>query len=239
MGFKQNRGGNKVFLSPSHGKLVTKCEEGDEDAVSRTLEKGVNKGKVIWEQHFPGYEGSIDAVFIEENEEWGDKLCIDLEDKTAPKNDKYRRVRISVSLDSSYAMRFIRRVDNIDLESPVLFDPYELPNRNKPGKYVTGWNLYQNDEQKPIPQTIEDDEVPEWKELIVNKQKVYDKTDCMEFLTAHLNQWIEKNDLGKKAPTREAAEDQEEEEAPKKSFGKPKSSGSGKPAKEDDDDVDF
>ena len=240
MGFKQNRGGNKVFLSPSHGKLVTRCEEGAENAVSRELTKGKNKGDIIWEQHFPGYEGHITSVYIEENEEWGDKLVIELEDKSAKKNDPYRNVTLTVSLDSSYAMRFIRRVQNIDLDDAVLFDPYELKHQSKADKMVTGWNLYQRDEQKPIAQTLEDSEIPEWKELIVNKKKTYDKTECMDFLTAHLKEWIEEHDLGKKRQARHVEEDdEEEEEAPKKSFGQPKSSSKGKPADIDDDEVEF
>jgi len=243
MGFKsKNNSGGKVFVTPSKGRLVIRCDKDEDGAVARTLEKGKNAGTEIWELHFPGYEGMLRSAYIEEGEAYGDKIVLEMEDTKASKNDKYRKVSISFGIDSSYAPRFIDRCRNIDLKEPLLFEPYSFTSKDDPSKTIMGMNLYQGDGDKPLAATLAKEDHPEWVKKKTRKGTEWDKTDFLEFMVNHFNDWVEENNLDKKESSKDSSNDdeEEEEEAPKKkSFGRSKSSGKQAPADEDGDDIEF
>lgn len=190
MGFlkKQGRGGK--FASVMKGKLVIKCEEDDEGAVSR-----INKNKdEVWEQHEDGFEGHITSVKIHPTNNkklFRDQLNIGVKDK-----ESGTYLTLCVDVGSKYFATFCQVMKNLDLRKPVAFEPYDyIKKKNNPeNKRTTGWGITQNGEQ--IEFAFERDEVPKWKKIEDPDDEdkfTWSTTKQDQFFLKHLNKWIEEN----------------------------------------------
>jgi len=62
---KGTRVKNLTYLSFVGGQLRERVEEGTKDAKSREIEKGPNKGKVIWEVAFDWIEGKLSGMEVD------------------------------------------------------------------------------------------------------------------------------------------------------------------------------
>jgi hypothetical protein len=217
-GFYKRKGGSTNYVSilgieDEHGKqqavFAEKAEEGAKDAVSR-----VNKnGKTVWEKHYDALALKIQSVYIKEDKEYGNQLCIRGKTKT-----------VQVSFNSAHAKKFVAVCRNINLDDVILLEPYKFPKEDANGrpvldrkgqkKYNTGWTIKQGGDAKE--NKLEDaldmsknGPVPAFEKL---KNGKWDTSDHDEYLLNYLNEWIEENELNKRPEKVEQEDDDDEDE---------------------------
>lgn len=96
------------------GKFTIRLPEGSDDpnAIERTLEKGVNAGKVVKELQYTGIEGTIETCHVEESE-YGTNFVTELID------DEGSRFKLQMPLDSQFFGQYAKRMPNIDTSKPL------------------------------------------------------------------------------------------------------------------------
>lgn len=176
-----------TYIKIENGKITVQAKEGDPKAKSRTIEKGQNKGKVVWFKEYPSFTGIIQSVKLRQSP-WSkfDKL-ISITFKGA--------YCLDIPVDSPYGNSFAMRCQNIDLDKPVKFAPYKIEREDKPGKFNQGVVLYQ--ESGKVEPSLN------WKEHVPSMVKLnrpingseWDKSDQIKFFEDHLSRWIEDNNL--------------------------------------------
>lgn len=214
-GFYERKGGRTSYISvlgtvDDKGRVnavfAESVNEGDKGAVSR-----INKNKkMVWERHHSAFGANIKAVYVKEDKEYGNQLCIRTKTKT-----------LQVPMNSPHATKFIAVCHNIDLNQMVLFEPYKMPKKDenkKPvldakgqQKFITGWTIKQGGEEKE--NKLEDaldmskeGPVPAFKKL---KNGKWDTSDRDEYLETYLKEWIEENDLNKKPESVTESDDED------------------------------
>ena len=96
------------------GKFTIRLPEGADDptAVERTLEKGVNAGKVVKELQYTGIEGTIERCYVDESD-YGANFITELID------DEGARFKLQIALDSQFFGQYAKRMPNIDTAKPL------------------------------------------------------------------------------------------------------------------------
>lgn len=176
-----------TYIKIENGKITVRANEGEENAKSRTIEKGPNKGKVVWFREYPSFTGIIRSVKL----------------RQAPWSKFEKLINITfqggyaldIPVDSPYGTSFAMRCQNIDLDKPVKFVPYRFELEDKPGKFSQGITLY-HESGKIEPSINWKEHVPAWVKLErpINGSE-WDKTDQIKFFEDHLSRWIEDNNL--------------------------------------------
>lgn len=148
-GLNDNEGSNKVYITVAKGKFVQRIDEPTKTSIPRELEKGVNKGNTVHEEHRGELGGLLVSIDIENHEEFGKfwEFTFDIsEDENQPK--KYAVLKLKYS--SGYATGIIKRFPNVNFKDDILLKGYCFMDKEK-GKEVMGITTYQWDKNdKPV-----------------------------------------------------------------------------------------
>lgn len=136
-----NSGGSNNFLTIYKGYLAHRLMKVDpnnppEGAKSRELEKGPNAGKTIWEVHHKSFTGMLSKLPTLEKADFGMTLVLYLSDD----QDEYK---LSMPVDSGYAIDFMKRYPNMDVSKQHEFAPYSRAGEN--GRDKNYFLLYPHD----------------------------------------------------------------------------------------------
>ena len=114
MGLTNGSSNSSKIVTIVKGKFTIRLPEGSDDpkAVERTLEKGVNAGKVIKELQYTGLEGKIQSSYVDESD-FGTNYVTELED------DEGSRFKLQIPLDSQFFGQYAKRMPNIDKTKPL------------------------------------------------------------------------------------------------------------------------
>jgi hypothetical protein len=114
MGLTNGSSNSSKIVTIVKGKFTIRLPEGSDDpkAVERTLEKGVNAGKVIKELQYTGLEGKIQSSYVDESD-FGTNFVTELED------DEGSRFKLQIPLDSQFFGQYAKRMPNIDKTKPL------------------------------------------------------------------------------------------------------------------------
>lgn len=163
------------FVSVSNGKFAIKVDSNVDGAVARTKEDGT----VVHELLFSKLNCKIKSIEKIETQ-WGVKISFTVE---GVDGEKYV---LNLGYGSNYALSLLKSLTGAyNASESVSIVPYAFA--DDAGKKKTGITVYQNNEKLISPFTKE--EIPSWKEVTINGQKGFDKTEQMEFL---LNKVLEK-----------------------------------------------
>lgn len=175
-----------TYLKIENGKITVSAKEGDAGAKSRQIAKGKSAGKVVYFKEYPSYTERIRSVTLREAPWSKHEKLISI---------RFKGASLDIPLDSGNGTSFVLRCQAIDLKEPVKFKPYKIEREDKPGSFSTGVTLYQ--ESGKLESTLD------WKEHVpalvklprpINGQE-WDKTDRLNFFEAHLQRWIDDNNL--------------------------------------------
>lgn len=176
-----SRDKNVTFVDVNDGKFVIRSTEDDPEAVSRTIEKGKNAGRVVYEKRYDALEGLLVDVEVRMSD-YGERLTLSVRDEDM-------LYKVTVPFDSKHAGKFIRCCENLDVTQNIKFSPFKLPKKEGDG-YIHGWGIRQLDDI--VSDSLKKEDIPEWKQIIKNKKKDWDRTEELEFLQEHLSQWVSK-----------------------------------------------
>ena len=114
MGLTNTSNRTSKIVTIVKGKFTIRLPEGSDDpkAVERTLEKGVNAGKVIKELQYTGIEGKITAAYVDESD-FGANFVTELED------DEGAKFKLQIPLDSQFFGQYAKRMPNINKDEPI------------------------------------------------------------------------------------------------------------------------
>ncbi len=185
MGVK-NYSSNNVdsYYKISYGKITRPAKQGDPEAVEETN----SEGKSFWMIKDDAYEGRIIDIKIRDGK-FGWELLIFI-------NDGQEKACIQMSLYSSFAEEFMKRLPNIDFDFDVEIRPYDFTTDD--GKRRKGVSLYQgnkienfyNKEYMDSLPISSPDILPSW-EKEEKKGKVYWNNDAaINFLWNMIEQTI-------------------------------------------------
>ena len=109
-----NSTSNSKIVTIVKGKFTIRLTDDSDDpkAVERTLEKGVNAGKVVKELQYTGIEGKITSAYIDETD-FGTNFITVLQD------DEGQSFRLQIPLDSQFFGQYAKRMPNIDKDMPL------------------------------------------------------------------------------------------------------------------------
>lgn len=190
------------YLSIRDGQIAAPAKEGDEGAVSHTIEKGKNKGKVVWYKLYPSYTGILRRAFLKKNPFTDGLNNLVL---------RFSKVQLEFPVDGSHARSFILKARNISLGDQLTIRPYQIAREDDPEKYNTGLSLYQGGEK--IENFLDPKEdLPALVKLKkpINGRK-YDSTDLVEYLENHIKEWINDNELSNPSSLPNSSKEQKDD----------------------------
>lgn len=122
-----SKNGNFMYASIVQGEFHVKVDKETEGAIERT-----NKNKeTVYELIYNEYEGIFLHSLEVSESEYGKQLKIFLRDAA----DKSKFVVIQVPLDSGYAVSFLSRAAQVDLNKEITVKVFDIPNKDeKTGK---------------------------------------------------------------------------------------------------------
>lgn len=105
---------NSKIVTIVKGKFTIRLSDDSDNpsAVERTLEKGVNAGKVVKELQYTGIEGTIETCYVDESE-YGANFITDLID------DEGSKFKLQIPLDSQFFGQYAKRMPNINTAKPL------------------------------------------------------------------------------------------------------------------------
>lgn len=181
-GFSNNESkGSGKFVSIADGKFKIKVSDGTEGAIARVKENGETVHELIFDK-LSAYIKSINPADVIYNGSTTKKLEVSV---TTESGDEYT---ISVNYASSYAITLLRNLTSVDFKAGELVElaPYSFETEeNGKKKQMIGVSVKQHGEK--LKSRFTNDEVPAWKEFMVNGTKTFDKTDQIEFLLKNVN----------------------------------------------------
>lgn len=168
MGLTNSSSNSSKIVTIVRGKFTIRLPEGSDDpnAVERTLEKGVNAGKVVKELQYTGIEGKIIRCYTDESE-YGSNYITELED------DEGSRFKLQIPVDNIFFSQYAKRMPNIDTEKPLFLGiGYDRESdRNFLFARQNGEKVpmaYTKDNQNGMPQptkkTVKGKEIWDWEE---------------------------------------------------------------------------
>lgn len=183
MALNKGEGAGFIYLSVANGKLVRQHREPNPSTTTR-----VNKnGKTVYEEFFRDLVGKIISVDVAPDRGYGKSWQLVFQDG----NDRYM---VQMQYSGRYSSSFLKALPNVNPDEPVKFMPWEMDDKNKPGKTITGVTMYQNDGNgwaKILPAYTKDEPngLPEMKKVRVKGQDVWDDSAMMEFLEEKAKEW--------------------------------------------------
>lgn len=184
MALNKGEGAGFIYLSVANGKLVRQHREPNPNTTTR-----VNKnGKTVHEEFFRDLVGNIVNIEVAPDRGYGKSWNVTFQDG----DDKYM---VQMQYSGRYSSSFLKALPNVNPSEPVKFMPWEMDDKNKPGKTITGVTMYQNDGNgwvKILPAYTKDDPngLPEMKKVRVKGQDVWDDSDMMSFLEEKVKEWL-------------------------------------------------
>jgi hypothetical protein len=135
-------GGGRVYLDIRGGSVAERVEGPGPNVVERTITKGPNTGKVVYERHDGYVEGVITGMKYNSRTVNGQEL-VTLQVALDDVGEKY-----ILNLQKGYKVwrHFLLMLPNIKPGIPVRFDPYDYI-RKKDGKRMTGLGIQQGGEK--------------------------------------------------------------------------------------------
>lgn len=164
-----NSGSGKTYVQVVDGKLAIRTNKGADGAVERVLTKGVNEGKLIYEQHFQFIDGKITGLTYEVKPVFGASIKVEIDDKYI----------VSVPFKSSMKRNLVSQLPNIDFSLPLRINVF-LDKENAKKNVML---VYQNNEMVKFAHTKTDPNgLPQPVETIILGEKKLDYTKVEEFL---------------------------------------------------------
>jgi hypothetical protein len=166
MGFSNYEGGK--FFNIIGGKFTQRVPEGTAGAVQRT-----NKlGTAVWEIHHDAFTGKLVNIKTQDSP-YGKNWVFSFKDN----EDTYN---LQLGYANGYSVAFLKMLPNIDVSKPMKVSPRS---EEKDGKISTA--LFVNQDGKPIKHFYTKDNqngLPQWEQITVKGQLVWDSTKQLQFL---------------------------------------------------------
>lgn len=183
--------GNVNFLRTSYGKFVQSSTSDNPEAVERTNANG----KQVFEVFFGKITGYITGIELKEDEnpDFGDKWKITI-------NDGSEINVLEIPYSGAATDGLLTRLPNADPTklSRIRVGDYDRGEDKKPGTWLS---LDQSDDEFPtsatewenVPRKHDRDNpngMPALKEMTVNKKKVWDSSEKMDFLSKVIAKYV-------------------------------------------------
>jgi len=178
MGLRDTRNGsNLTYLSIFGGKIVQqwkKKPEPDTLPLGKKLHERINANDdTVYYIEYDAVEGLLTKAVLDTEGKYGDKINLTLTDM----GEDYL---LSFPIESSYANTFFNKLDNLDINESISFQPYSFEDDS--GKKRSGFALYQDSEKIPNVYTREDPkDLPELKVTTKRGKTTYDSTERDNF----------------------------------------------------------
>lgn len=181
MGINKGENAGSMYLSVANGKLVLKHKEPKEGVTTSRVNK---VGNTVHEEMFKDVTGVISDIRKKESTQYGDQMEIVVKDG----NEQFI---LQMQFSSRYAGSFLKALPNITQHSEVRIMPWQMDDKNKPGKQVSGITVYE-DGVKVLPAFTKEDPngLPEMTKTKVKGVFVWDDSDMIEFLWAKAQEWV-------------------------------------------------
>lgn len=181
MGINKGENAGAMYLSVANGKLVLKHKEPKEGVTTSRVNK---VGNTVHEEMFKDVTGVISDIRKKESTQYGDQMEIVVRDG----NEQFI---LQMQFSSRYAGSFLKALPNISQHSEVRIMPWQMDDKNKPGKQVSGITVYE-DGVKVLPAFTKEEPngLPEMTKTKVKGVFVWDDSDMIEFLWAKAQEWV-------------------------------------------------
>lgn len=181
---------NKVdgnYITILQGKFCQRVKEGTEGSVKRT-----NKlGKIVSEKFYDSFTARLVDIKIADGT-YGKTWNFHFQDK----GEVYI---LQLSYNNSFAMALLKTLPNVDLTKDMKVSPFtkEVDGKSKSTLFINQdgvalKHFYTKDKPNSL---------PEWTQIVVKGEKVWDSTDQLNFLEAMVNTLIVPQLAGSKVAT--------------------------------------
>ena len=161
-----------IYLSIADGKIVRRFKEPTSKTKERTITKGPNAGKVVYEEHYDFVEGTITDIQTKESD-YGKTWNISMRDGS-------ENFTLQMDYSGGYASAFLKALPNIDVNAKVKISPKMSIVDDK--KKVTVF-LNQNGQAAKHAYTKDNPNgLPQMVQKKVKGVLTWDDSDMMEFL---------------------------------------------------------
>lgn len=160
------------------------------DMSFRVIQKGIHEGKIRWSRKIREFEGQLVDIRFDDSGQYGDqwKMRFDVSEPNKP-----QFINLEFNCDSDIANSIVLKMPNIkDFKNDLRLFAYALENDREGNKMEyarLGVALYEMDTDDPKGTKVapfytktNPNGMPKWKSVTVNKKKVMDKTDALEFI---------------------------------------------------------
>lgn len=180
-GVTGNRKRIRNYFQVSMGKVIKslgKEEPADMEGVTSRVNK---RGDKVYEIHSDFIRGFITNASMqlppEEHPEYGKTMIFEITGEDGGKHI------LQVPFDSAYARGFLYSEPNIELDSPVEFEPYQYFSKKK-SRDATGLSIYQHGEKLDWAYGTKANPggVPPLEKTVYKGQEVWDNTKQLKFL---------------------------------------------------------
>lgn len=166
MGLQNHEGGN--FITIYNGKFTQRVPESTEGAIQRTNKEG----KVVFEKYYDNFTGKLVGIQTKDSP-YGKQWVFSFKDQLEVYN-------LALSYSSGFASAFLKMLPNIDVSKEMLVSPSvkEENGKKKSSLFVKqdgNWikSAYTKDNPNGLPQ---------WEQIQVKGQMVWDDSKAMAFL---------------------------------------------------------
>jgi hypothetical protein len=116
MGLAGNRS-PMIYFSINDGKFARRVLNKTESSKERTLTKGPNSGKVIFEEYYDHISGKLKGIELTQHNEWGEFINLYME-----KDGEIGCIQMQ--LDSGYGVAFMKTMPNVDATKEFTLIPF-------------------------------------------------------------------------------------------------------------------
>jgi hypothetical protein len=174
------QGTSRIYVGCANGVFSKRVKEPTEKSIQRTLEKGVNAGKIVHEEHFDYFEGALLAIEAKEKEGFGKQWTFEFDISLSP--EKQEILVFNCPYTSGYAQNILVRLPNLDLTKDVKVMAYSFLDKEK-NKERKGITLFQSGAKvNPAYSKENPNGLPPMVQVKIKGQLVWDNTDMFEFL---------------------------------------------------------
>lgn len=193
-GVKSSNQGSVTYWSASYGKLARRVSEDTPGAKARTITKGPNEGKVVYELFEDSIEGELLKVSLEDKDsKYGAQWYFYFDCSTNPVEEDMHVVRMPHT--ARYAESILKAIPNIDATIDTALVGYDFTPRGEDKRKV-GFTLKQRgagnqgDLQKVEWYYTNENSngLPPLDQVVLKGQTHYDSTKRLEFLENMVNQ---------------------------------------------------
>lgn len=192
-------GNGKIYVKVVSGQMAIRVSEGTPGAVSRVLQGGDSKGKLVHEQHYQFIDGKISGINVEVKS-FGKFINIEIDNK----------YRLSIPWKSSMKRNIVSQMPNVNFASLVRIVAFSDKKNVKKNVVL----IYQADEMVKFEYTkVNPNGLPEAVEKTVLGEKKLDYTAVEEFLYNALQTQIARFNEENGIAVEEVSEDDQEPSA--------------------------